>query len=62
MSKEPTTYTLSSKIYPDTLYICSKRTIIKDNELDIEIDLTDKIKHIDKINIDGIVFVKELSK
>lgn len=43
----------------DTLYICSKRTIIKDTELNIEIDLTDKVKQFNKIIIDGITFVKE---
>ena len=43
----------------DTLYICSKRTIIKDTELEIEIDLKDKVNQFNKIIIDGITFVKE---
>lgn len=42
-----------------TLYINAKRTIIKDTELDIEIDLKDKINQFNKIIIDGITFVKE---
>lgn len=44
---------------PSTLYINAKRTVIKDTELEIEIDLKDKINQFNKIIIDGITFVKE---
>lgn len=43
----------------DTLYILPKRIIIKDTELGIEMDLSEKIKQFNKIIIDGITFVKE---
>ncbi len=42
-----------------TLYINAKRTIIKDTELEVEIDLKDKINQFNKIIIDGITFVKK---
>lgn len=42
----------------DTLYICAKRTILKDTELGFEIDLKN-LKQFNKIVIDGITFVKE---
>lgn len=45
--------------YFNTLYICSKNTIIKDKTLGIELDLKDKIDQFEKIVIDGITFVKE---
>ena len=43
----------------DTLYICAKRTVIKDKELCIEIDLKGRVNQFNKIVIDGITFVKK---
>ena len=58
-SNDSTAYILQgTEAHFNTLYIDSKRTIIKDKELDIEIDLSHKIKQIDVIIIDGIAFIK----
>ena len=43
----------------NNVYVCCNNVIIKDKTLGIEIDLKDKISQINKIIIDGIVFVKE---
>ena len=41
------------------LYVDNKKVILKDNELDIEMDLSDKIETLDKIIINGITFIRE---
>ena len=55
-------YIVGTKKWFNTLYICSKNIIIKDKTLGIELDLEDKIDQFEKIVIDGITFVKEITK
>lgn len=61
---KPSCATLDSVVPPkyDTLYICAENVIIQDKTLGFEIDLSKYLKDIKKINISGIVFVKEEEK
>jgi len=53
-------YILGSKEYkPNTLYIDAKRIILKDKELGIEIDISEKLKEIEKICISGVYYIKD---
>lgn len=57
--KEDELYIKGSNAMYNTLYIDAKRTIIKDREFDIEIDLSNIICNIDKICINGVYYIKK---